>query len=241
MTVDDEGDFKKARGFLLTYSCLVVALWFFKAELTQFNLMGVSLTLAHHKESIWMVLAILNAYFWFRFYQRLPSRALYFDESMHELYDKALVWLVRERQRRAVRRLAKEKFEALGTPLEQFQIYSVNAEATGRHSLEEDRRINGDEVPELHQISRENRTKMYVSAGYNYTSNGKWLLFPVYAGFFYQPGIALTWTAKTFAIVRGAFVTPWFTDFVAPLALGGLSTAIALWKWWEVNFAIAPS
>ena len=44
--MDDEGDYKKARGFLFTYSCLVVGLWYFKAELTQFNLMGVTLALS---------------------------------------------------------------------------------------------------------------------------------------------------------------------------------------------------
>lgn len=241
MAFDDEGDFKKARGFLLTYSCLVVALWFFKAELTQFNLMGVSLTLAHHKESIWMVLALLNAYFWFRFYQRLPPNALYFDEPMHDLYDSALVWLGSKWKRRALIRLAKQKFDAFGTPLEQFMVCSIHGEATGRSSLAEEQRHQGDEAPDLHQVSREYRTQMYVQVGYNYTEQGKWLPMPYFEGFHYRPSIVITWTAKTFVFVKGAFVTPWFTDYVAPLVLGGLSIAIALWKWWEVNFSLVAA
>ncbi|QGW79885.1 hypothetical protein GPJ81_25295 [Pseudomonas alkylphenolica] len=236
--MDDEGDFKKARGFLFTYSCLVVGLWYFKAELTQFNLMGVTLAFAHRKESIWLVVALVNAYFWFRFYQRLPRNALYFDEPMHELYDKALVWLSVKWKRRDLRALAEKTLAALNPQPEQTAIKYYWGEATGRQSLAEDQQHCGDQAPELHQIDREYRTKMYMSVGYSYTENGKWIQFPMTAGMPYQPSRTITWLAKAYAVLKGAFITPWFTDYVAPLVLGFVSTCIAVWRWWEVNFAV---
>lgn len=234
--MDDEGDFKKARGFLFTYSCLVVGLWYFKAELTQFNLMGVTLAFAHRKESIWLVVALVNAYFWFRFYQRLPRTALYFDEPMHDLYDKALVWLSVRWKRRDLKALAEQTLAALTPPADKTAIIRFWGEATGRQSLAEAQHLNGDEAPELHQVNREYRTKMYMSVDYSYAENGKWILFPMTVGMPYQPCKPLTWAAKAYAVAKGAFITPWFTDYVAPLLLGFISTCIALWRWWEVNF-----
>jgi hypothetical protein len=236
VAMDDEGDFKKARGFLLTYSSLLLAMWFFKAELTKFNLMGVSLTLEHHKESIWLVLALLNAYFWFRCWQRMPHNALYFDERMHDLYDRALIWFGCKWKRRELRRLAQQQFAARNTPSEQMQITWYSGHATARESLAEDQRYNGDEAPELHQVNRTYRTKLIMQVGYSFTENGKWIPYPLSASFPYQPSAVITWLAKAFAILKGAFVTPWFTDHVAPLLLGGISTSVALWKWVEVNF-----
>ncbi|MGE8062756.1 hypothetical protein [Pseudomonas sp. NPDC089547] len=236
--MDDEGDFKKARGFLFTYSCLVISLWYFKADLTQFNLMGVTLAFAHRKESIWLVVAVVNAYFWFRFYQRLPQNALYFDDAMNDLYDKALVWLSVKWKGRDLKALAETTLAALDPQPEQTAISYYWGEATGRQLLAEAQHHNGDEAPELHQVSREYRTKMYMSVGYSYTESGKWVQFPMTVGMPYQPGRPLTWVAKAFAVSKGAFVTPWFTDYVAPLALGGISTCIALWRWFEVNFTV---
>lgn len=233
--MDDEGDFKKARGFLLTYSCLVIGLWYFKAELTQFNLMGVTLDFSHRKESIWLVVALVNTYFWFRFYQRLPPNALYFDTAMHDLYDKALVWLSIRWKRRELRALAAEKLAAISPQPEQMTIGWYKGEATGRQSLTEAQYHNGDEAPELHQITREYRTQMHMTVGYKYTEDGKWIPFPLFTYTNYQPSKAITWTAKAYAVLKGAFITPWFTDYVAPLVLGGLSTGISLWKWWVIN------
>lgn len=236
ISLDDEGDFKKARGFLLTYSAFLLAMWYFRAELTSFNLMGVSLTLEHHKESIWLVLAFLNAYFWFRCWQRMPHHGLYFDEPMHDLYDAALVWLAVKVKRSALRRCAEEQLKSKHEPGEQMKLLSYGGQATGRISLTVDQQNHGDEAPELHQISREARTKIVLRAGYSYTEKGQWMPFPSYARLDYQPNVVMTWATKAFAIVKGAFVTPWFTDHVAPLILGAISTTIALWKWVEINF-----
>lgn len=234
--MDDEGDFKKARGVLLTYSVFLLAMWFFQAKLTQFNLLGVSLTLEHHKESIWLLLAVLNIYFWFRFYQRVPRNGLRFDEPMNDLYDNAMVWLAVKLKRRELKRCAEEQFNLEQKPDEQMEFYKYGGEATARKSVAEDRRVYGYEAPELHQIARVFRTKLSIWVSYKYTDRGQWIPVVGHARLDYQPRAAMTWAAKAFAIVKGAFVTPWFTDHVAPLALGVISTAVALWKWVEINF-----
>lgn len=234
--MDDGGDFKKARGVLLTYSVFILAMWFFQAKLTQFNLLGVSLTLEHHKESIWLLLAVLNIYFWFRFYQRIPHLGLYFDEPMHDLYDAALVWLAVKLKRRALQRCAKEQFKLQLESGEQMKLFGYGGKAMGRSLLAESQRQNGDEAPELHQLARDFRTQLSLSVAYQYTSKGQWIPSTSYARLDHQPNVAMAWAAKAFAIVKGAFVTPWFTDHVAPLVLGAISTTIALWKWVEINF-----
>lgn len=239
LAMDDTGDFKKARGFLFTYSCLVLGLWYFKAELTQFNLMGVTLAFTHRKESIWLVVALVNAYFWFRFYQRLPRNALYFDDAMHDLYDKALVWLALKWKRRQANALVETRVESFHTRPDQIWVGLFNAEAIGRKVLAQKQRHNGDEAQELHQISRKDRTRMHLLVEFRFAfaeEEGNQRSGEV--GSDYQPPLALAWSAKGFAMVKGAFITPWFTDYVAPLALGFISTCIALWRWWEVNFTV---
>jgi hypothetical protein len=237
--MDDEGDFKKARGFLLTYSAIVLALWFFGAKLTAFKLMGTEIQLEHRTTSVWLVLALLNAYFWFRCWQRMPRNGLYFDERMHDLYDSALVWFACRWKRWELKRLARQQFAARNTPSEQMKVTWYYGHATARESLAEDQQYNGDEAPELHQVTRAFRTKLLVQVGYTFTENGQWLPFPLTASLPYQPSAVITWPVKVFVIFKGAFVAPWFTDHVAPLLLGGISTSVALWKWLEVNFLSA--
>lgn len=234
--MDDEGDFKKARGFLLTYSALVLALWYFGADLTQFKLMGNEIKLHQRTESVWLVLAALNAYFWFRLYQHIPRNGLYFDESMNDLYDTTLVWFGRKIRRRELAQFAKATFASSHTTSEKMKVTWYGGRATGRDTLEEERRHNGPETPELHQLSRGKRTAMNLRVGYKYMEKGEWSQFPTYISLPYEPNAAVTWPVKALTIVIGAFVTPWLTNYIAPLLLGGISTGFALWKWCDMNF-----
>lgn len=235
--MDDEGDFKKARGFLLTYSALVMALWYFGADLTQFKLMGNEIKLHQRTDSAWLVLAMVNIYFWFRCYQRVPRLGLYFDAPMNELYDKILVWVAVKLKRRELSKLVHEKLDRHGTSSLKIISVSHSGEATGRSTQENNQRHNGDESPELHQISRAERTQVNLEASFSLSEEANWNPYnPLMVKLTYEPSASLTWPIKAFVIVRGAFVTPWFTDHIAPLVLGGVSTILALWKWADINF-----
>lgn len=234
--MDDESDFKKARGFLLTYSALVLALCYFGADLTQFKLMGNEVQLHQRTHSAWLVLAAVNIYFWFRCYQRVPRFGLYFDDSMNDLYDKALVWVAVRFKRRALYKQTQAHCAENYNPPAVGTIHFHGGEVTARESLEQDKRHNGDEASLLHEISRSARTKMILHTGYSIANDGDARSLPGYSHLVYEPSAFLTWPVKAFAIARGAFVTPWFTDHIAPLVLGAISTTFALWKWCDVNF-----
>ncbi|WP_219273314.1 hypothetical protein [Pseudomonas sp. Xaverov 83] len=231
--MDDEGDFKKARGFLLTYSALVLALWYFGADLTEFKLMGNDIKLHQRTESVWLVLAALNAYFWFRFVQHIPSGSFRFDRPMNHLYDRALItaaiWTKHFELKRCVERVR--------VPNEEVKFNRGYAELTCYDRLKQDRREQPESEIQLHDYSRAKRTEIKVSGHYRYTDGGAWVRSGHYVRLeAYVPSAPVTWTVKVYSTIKGAFVTPWFTDHIAPLVFGLISTGFALWKWCDMNF-----
>lgn len=235
-TLDDGGDFKKARGFLLTYSAVLWALWFFGANLTTFKLMGTEIRLEHRTNSVWLVLACLNIYFWFRFIQHVPSGSFRFDQAMNDLYDNSLrrvaVWIKYFELKKAIQRIHAEHHPIT----EKAKLIRGSANLTYHERLETDRRHHPDEDFELHQHNRKVRTEMSISGYYKRTTNGEWEVFGNHAHLpKYTPGRLFTWTVKAYVMLKGALITPWFTNLIAPLILGAASTLLALWNWWQIN------
>lgn len=238
--MDDEGDFKKARGFLLTYSALVLALWYFGADLTHFKLMGNEIKLQHRTESAWLILAIVNIYFWFRYYQRVPKFSLHFDEPMNDLYDNALVWSAIRWKRFALNNAVQKNFNKYHQSEGTIQISPAIGEATARANVRRNVETNKKNALSLHQISRAERTKIILRKKYSVTKTNGQIEKEAGGGYLeYEPPALFTWPVKAFVIIRGIFVTPWFTDYVAPLVLGFASTFLALCKWSAINFCTA--
>lgn len=234
--MDDEGDFKKARGFLLTYSALVLALWYFGADLTQFKLMGNEIKLHQRTESVWLVLAALNAYFWFRFYQRLPTDGLYLDTAMDKLYDASLLQLAMRLNRRKLDEKVATEFVSRDTPTQEFKIYAYRSKITQRPERAKDRDPNAPTIPSSYFNLIKYRVRVVLIADHRYIYNTKWADSPAPTFYECYLDVYLTWPLKAITIIRGAFITPWFTDHVMPLVLGGISTGFALWKWCDMNF-----
>jgi len=235
--MDDEGDFKKARGFLLTYSALVLALWYFGADLTQFKLMGNEIKLHQRTESVWLVLAALNAYFWLRFVQHVPAGGFRFDNAMNNLYNRALVRAALCVKHFELRKCVKSTLINKHPPGENAKYVRSYGYLTCYERMKEDRRDQPEEEIELHHYSREKRTEMKLSANYKYTQGGEWVKFGDNIRLdAYVPNRAFSWAVKSYATVAGAFVTPWFTNHIAPLVFGLISTGFALWKWYDMNF-----
>jgi len=237
MGSDDEGDIKKARGFLLTYSAGVLALLFFGAELSELSLLGNKITLHDHKEHAWLIVAGLNVYFWFRYYQRLPDAGRYFDGPMNDLYDSALQWFAVKLTRRQQLTAIREAFDAKKSG-GKLRLHSGRADILCHDQLAEDERLHGDEAPELHQVGRAVRTKMRIVASYSHHLDGSpgMVVSSSVQCPEYTPPLLIAWGAKLFAFVKGAFITPWFTDHIAPLVLGAVSITCALSKWFAANF-----
>ncbi|WP_416199810.1 MAG: hypothetical protein ACFWTR_27035 [Pseudomonas shahriarae] len=232
-SLDDGRDFNKARGFLLTYSALVLALWYFGADLTQFKLMGNEVQLHQRTNSVWLVLAALNAYFWFRCYQRIHPAGLNFDKAMDGLYEASLRWVAltlgrRKLKQEIVSEVAKRSRE--GAPFK-IQSYATQLSYRPTHDLSKRQRGVG---LKSRILLHEYRVKVYLMAKYKCQSDKGWL--DGEGTKYYVMGVFITWPIKIFIVLRGAFITPWFTDYVAPLLFGFVSTGFALWKWYSINF-----
>lgn len=235
-SVDDGRDFNKARGFLLTYSALVLALWYFGADLTQFKLMGNEIKLHQRVESVWLVLAGLNVYFWFRFYQRIPAGSLYFDTSMDKLYEKSMEWFAMRLNRGTLKRKVADEFASRNTPAPEFKIYAYRAQIADRPSRNREQpSAKNVTMPSRFDLSKY-KVKVVLIADHFYRYDEDWRSSPTSTFQDCHLSPMATWPVKAFTIVRGAFITPWFTDYIAPLLLGGISTSFALWKWFDMNF-----
>lgn len=235
-SVDDGGDFNKARGFLLTFSGVLMALWFFGANLTTFKLMGTEIHLEHRTNSVWLVLGCLNTYFWFRFLQHVPTGGFRFDEGMNHLYDQALIKAAICRKHFELKKSVKHIRTQKHAQGEKTKFYRGYAYLTCYERLKTDQREQPESEIELHDYSRDKRTEMNVSANYKFTKAGEWVQFGNNVRLDpYVPSRLFTWTVKTYVLLKGAFVTPWFTDRIAPLLVGLVSTSVALHNWWEVN------
>ncbi len=236
--MDDEGDFKKARGFLLTYSALLLALWYFGADLTQFKLMGNEVKLQHRTESVWLVLALLNMYFWFRYYQRLPCLGLFFDKPMNELYDASLIWSATNLKRRALYKNLYASFAKDYNSVGEITIGLPEVKPTAYFTLSVTKAKNGGPA-QLHQLSRIDRTTLELRLPYARKTGNNWNNNAGFGYIKYKPSLRITFPIKAFTIIRGSFITPWFTDHVAPLVFGGISIILALYKWYTINFGIS--
>ncbi|MBI6899563.1 hypothetical protein JET64_22390 [Pseudomonas putida] len=69
----DEGSFPKARGWLLAFSSLLIALWFFGADLKSVSVLGTKINFTRNTEHVWLVALVIVAYLLLRFYQHQPN------------------------------------------------------------------------------------------------------------------------------------------------------------------------
>ncbi|PHX43065.1 hypothetical protein AO263_08520 [Pseudomonas sp. NZIPFR-PS5] len=231
----DSTDFHKARGFLIGYSGIVLALWFFGAKLEKFQLMGTEIQLGANVGKAWLVLCLVNVYLWWRYYQRLPAQALLFDERMHALYDASLKWVAIRIHSGEMRQKLREMFDTDPNGADAVEFYRGRALLTCHHKIEDANRSHPGGT-DIRYVSRAVRTEMHLSFDYRVRTKGQWHPF-WHEGSLrtYTPSPMITWPIKAFVIARGAFITPWLTDFLVPLIWGAASTISALWMYLHIN------
>ncbi|MHC8321414.1 hypothetical protein ACYZT4_12090 [Pseudomonas sp. GB2N2] len=231
----DPTDFNKARGFLIGYSGIVLALWFFGAKLEKFQLMGTEIQLGANVAKAWLVLCLVNAYLWWRYYQRLPAQALLFDDAMQDLYDASLKWVAIRLHTQTMKKKLQEMFDTDPNGADAVEFFRGRALLTCHHKIEEANRTH-PEGTDIRYVSREFRTEVRLSFDYRVRTKGEWHPFWQEGSLCtYNPQAMINWPIKAFVIVRGAFVTPWLTDYVIPLIWGAASTLAALWMFLHIN------
>ena len=228
----DSPDFNKARGFLIGYSLIVVLLWFFGADLTQFKLMGNEIYLKENIRHVWLVIALINIYLWFRFYQRLPKRGLRFDENMHEALDAALIRICLIFHKRVAFKKATDEGVEKGEG--RLVSLKMSGALSYRDELEHQRgREFGPTGPWDYVYPY--RAKVWFSMYKVFDKDGE--IHSSHGGSGYEaiPSVALYRVAIVYAFVKGVVGLTWFTDNVWPLLFGGLSIGIGILNWWQIH------
>lgn len=230
----DSPDFNKARGFLLGYSSIVIALWVFGVNLQKLQLMGAEIRATTNVNHAWLALCLVNFYFLARFYQRLPPSALRFDEVMHRLYDTSLVWTSLLIYGPSMRKALKA-YTGNDDKIVKATNVQLRAIPTCREKIEISNQRN-PEASHIRYISRSLRTEMRVYIQYSIMDEKGLNPFPrTLSHRTLALSVLITLPVKLFTIVRGAFITPWFTDYVAPLLWGAASTITAFGVWVKIN------
>lgn len=98
----DEGDFKKARGMLLSFSSLLIALWFFGADLKTVSVLGTKVAFTQNLQHVWLVAFLADAYLMLRFYQHAPG-AKYADNAVfRRSFESCLIFIMKRIKAKAV-------------------------------------------------------------------------------------------------------------------------------------------
>lgn len=235
----DSPDFGKARGLLIGFSSIALILWFYGVDLTTIKFLGLEIVPKRNSSHSWGLIAVVNLYLAFRFYQRIPNNTRRFDERMDEIYDEALGWvalvLYRLELKREGRRLLSEtypdvKFENIETQSLEYTIscHDKLVEAETRSGPE-------DHIPSIYEVDREYRTSVIVTGFFVGHRQPNLDICTRYAHLKKTMPAIITWGCKAFAVVRGMCVTPWFTDNWLPLALGGFAVVVAVYRWIAIN------
>lgn len=234
----DPADFGKARGFLIGYSLVVLLLWWFGADLTSFKLLGNEINLHKNINSVWFVIAMLNAYLWFRCYQRIPSDGLLFDVAMNRLFDKVLIEVVNKiyhkRMVGFVNREVKESPKEIG---DANAIKVVKIKKNGYMAYDDGRAPADGYIRWMHDLSFLERTKIYYRFTVRYLQDGREVIRTGGASLEITPWVFLSYLALIYSTIKGVFVLPWATDYVTPLLFGLFSTSVAIYMWVVINLA----
>ncbi|MBV7552252.1 hypothetical protein KW841_07830 [Pseudomonas sp. PDM28] len=236
----DSPDFNKARGYLIGFSVTVLLLWYFGADLSSFKLLGNEIKLNENVENVWLVLASINGYLWFRFCHRMPVGGLKFDMAMHELYDRSLISLSARIYKKQMSALVLDDVKAgvEGTP----EITMLKISASGRMTYLDNisRQDQGSEespIVKIREMPYPYRNQIRFALHTQCLVNGAEHRF---IGKLYTkiPYRMLAYLVKGYVFVKGALLSPWFADHIVPLILGALAVCVASYKWWQINHAV---
>ncbi|MCX2814579.1 MULTISPECIES: hypothetical protein [unclassified Pseudomonas] len=235
----DSPDFGKARGLLIGFSSIALVLWFYGVDLTTIKFLGLEIVPKRNAIHSWGLMALVNLYLCFRFYQRIPENKCYFDDRMNAIYDEALGWLALVLYRREVKRECPRRLSKVYSTVSfsGFDVVSYKYAVACHGKLNSPKsRSGGDEsVPLLWNLSRADRTSLNLKCSIKGKMEDKPKELLMEMEFPKTMPAVLTWMCKAFAMFRGMFVTPWFTDNWFPLGLGSAAVGVALHRWLVIN------
>lgn len=221
----DEGSFKKARSFLLAFSSLLLVLWYFKAEMSTLSILGNSIKFTANTENVWLVLSIVNAYFFFRFIQHLPPKWSDQGETATKLYERNLIRATQALYRSANIRSAMEHFDA---DPEHRTSKDIKIHPTGYMNYQVSQGPTGamDGDPKSSVVQFTLRCTYKSENGYLCTVDG--YLNRV------EPHRMIILYSRIAGFTQSIFLSPWFTEHVFPMLYALTATAMSVWRWCEM-------
>lgn len=227
--IDDGGDFRKARGFLVTFSTIVYLAWYFSINFNTFSIGGITLTPHDNAGDIWLAVAFINLYFWFRYIQNLPEKSLNLDRAMTQRLDQILFNMVH----RFYRSVA---FNDLKQFLKTKNIERNLKESAYRLSI----MYQGEEIGPLSvgtiSSSTQKRDIKRIQGVFTIKED---IPTPTSAANYYNtsvtPNRILVGACYVWNFISGGLSKPWVTDYILPLFYGYISIGISIWSWLILN------
>jgi hypothetical protein len=226
--IDVESDFKKARAFLLTYSTLLLLLWYFSVDLRTFSFLGVSIGIRDNIQNIHLVAALGNLYLLFRFYQKSPKGCFKPNEDMVSVFESALMkiapYIYINKIHAAMQKSVGQNAGAAKFLKYQNQVTMAHQSADGRAPI---LKYYFYRNPELAL-----RTEVSIDIAFSFVVDGK-EHDRLIKNELIVPGFFLVCICQAYAFVKGSLTTSWFTDNILPMLYALVAIVLYVNTWWQ--------
>ncbi|MQG91323.1 hypothetical protein [Pseudomonas sp. MN1F] len=217
----DEGSFKKARSFLMVFSTMLLALWYFKAEMNTLSLLGNSIKFTANTHNLWLVLAVANIYFFCRYIQHLPEDWRKPGKDFEDLFNQTLCRVARFYYSRELHRIAWKDFMK-GHDIS--GITGFKTRATGSPYRDKPKRDGWRMLLPRGVIIEFSLPIEWTSeSGSKAGRNGTRALI--------DPSLILVAYSRGVSFIKGVILAPWFTEHLFPMLYAACAIVVGFWSW----------
>ncbi len=232
--MDVDGDVKKARGFLMTFSTVVMLGWYFSVDLTSFSIWGSAIKLTANIHNLWLVIAIANIYFLLRYIQQLPPDSIAPDDEMEKTYEQILIWLSNRVYRQKLFDFAEKNIEESERSAG-FKVKDIYPRAFMYYRGAFDEQSRKGSTLRIATIKKQYKNRITYSIPFSYDSPNS---TGQNSGSMHDltPGPVVVLVSRFIGFIKGALFTPWMSEYIVPVVFGLFSIGTAAFSWARINF-----
>jgi hypothetical protein len=221
----DEGNFVKARSFLMVFSTMLLVLWYFEAEMSTLSLLGNSIKFTANTHNLWLVLAVANIYFFCRYIQHLPKDWRKPGKDLESIFDSTLC---RVTQILYWRRLRVAALDELKKDYEVSGITDFKIKPSGSRYYSRDPRSGHFIFPQAEMKVDFSLPSTWISSnGSRCSSEG--------FGYVVEPAKVVVFYARLSSFIKGVVIAPWFTEHLFPIFYAACAIGVGFWSWHTVD------
>lgn len=219
----DEAGFKKARGFLMAFSTLIIVLYYFSVDLNSISILGNSVHFTENRERAWLALLVVDVYLFFRYVQQFPDSEWYPDKEMHGAFQSILVAISKKIYYRRLFEAVVENRQGDGV-----EVVSISPQGHLNHQEDfSDSPVKVDRCDITFSISY----RMYT--GVPQLGGGTGVQLEI------TPNRLLVILSRMLAFARVVIFKPWFLEHMFPVVYAGIAGCLAFMKWWQINHVVS--